>query len=117
MLCLQHVLQYVVLTADSLGDLLSKNATRVIWCGWRNIISEPNVCQMVLSPMKDTYFAVEPKQSGLLSIGRYLGLVCHGQWACLDYAMDVSKGSALCHMQQVALMQVALDASELREPL
>lgn len=65
-------LQFTVLTASSLEQLSSESATKVLWCGWKNILSEPNVCELRFSMLRDSFFAVKPGQQGLLSIGACL---------------------------------------------
>lgn len=64
------MLQYVVLTGSSFEELQSDTATKVLWCGWTNIISEPNVCEVAFSMHRKSFFAVKPTQSGLLSLGK-----------------------------------------------
>lgn len=67
-------MQYSVLTAHSLGDLLSEDkATKVLWCGWQNIMSDPNVCELHLSALRDNFVAVKATKPGVFPLGRYEG--------------------------------------------
>jgi hypothetical protein len=64
------MLQFSVLTASSVAEL--PEARKVLWCGWRSIMKEPNVCELRFSMLRNSCFAVKPQQAGFLSLGRCL---------------------------------------------
>lgn len=92
---------YHVLTARSFEELTSPaSATKVLWCGWRNILSEPNVCQLQFSMFRTTHFAVKPAQGSLLSLGQP-ALTC-------DMEVDNSLGTDVAEGAAVTLAALAL---------
>lgn len=88
LLCAGCLLQYVVLLAASQEALVKDSATKVLWCGWHNILTDPNVCQFQLSTLRQTWFAVKPTQAGLLTLGEHpdRGYVC--MCVCLQASMS-----------------------------
>lgn len=68
------LLQYKVLTANSVEELSTPAARSVLWCGWRYIINAPTVCDLRFSIFRSKFFAVQPPSAGLMSLGR-LGIL------------------------------------------
>jgi hypothetical protein len=65
---LPALLQFAVVTANASAALRSAKPN-VFWCGWRNIMSEPNFCHLRFSSLHNTYVGVKPKQAGVLGLG------------------------------------------------
>lgn len=91
------VIQYNVLVASTLSELKSPSATKVLWCGWKNILNEPNICELQFSMFRTTHFAVKSTQNGLLSIGKYLKHLSQHGMRC-DTSRSCDAGRSNCCM-------------------
>ena len=67
--------QFTVLTAHSSKELVSRGEVAAVrWCGWHNILVDPRVCHVSLSPLQDQFLAVEPGEGGgLFTPGKACG--------------------------------------------
>lgn len=61
--------QFKVLTAPTPEALAGPDASPRLWCGWRNLLSEPAACHFELSPLQHTYLAVKPSDGRLFPLG------------------------------------------------
>lgn len=69
--CIAVDLQYEVVTAESVKGLATKSATKVWWCGWKNI-GDHRVCVVEFSPCHVTVLGVKALRSAPHSNGAYL---------------------------------------------
>jgi hypothetical protein len=59
-------MQYTVVTSTGHHQQQRSEAdyTPMKWCGFRQLVSEPAVCRFALSPLQDTFLAVQAADAG-----------------------------------------------------
>jgi hypothetical protein len=69
-------MQYTMVTSGTEQQLRDEvDLSPVNWCGFRQLVSEPAVCRLSLSPLQDNYLAVQAAESsGLFGKGGELWL-------------------------------------------
>jgi hypothetical protein len=80
-------MQFTVMTSGNEQELRNEaDVTPAKWCGWRQLVSEPAVCRLSLSPLQDNYLAVQAAESsGLFGKG---GACCLQEFLrCVSSAM------------------------------